>query len=172
MLRIDKKAFLRENQNMVSKSAEYALRIMAHFALHGTANPLRAKDISEEVNIPIFYLSKILRRMVTAGLLVATKGHGGGFLIAKPANKIRFCHVLEAIDGETIHRKCVFGWDVCSDKAPCALHNRWREVRSAFEAWAKETTLADVQKDVAKLDVLSKELSLRDKVKALKARDR
>lgn len=154
---------------MLSKASEYALRIMAHFALQTSGAPLRAQDIADEVNIPIFYLSKILRRMVTAGLLVGSKGHGGGFTIAKPANKIRFCHVLEAIDDESTERKCVFGWDVCSDKHPCVLHNRWREVRSSFEKWARETTLADVQKDVKKLQILNQNMPLKEKIRATKS---
>ena len=53
---------------ILSRSAQYALRIMAYFALHTGDAPLRAKDIAEQVNIPAFYLSKILRRMVTAKL--------------------------------------------------------------------------------------------------------
>jgi Rrf2 family protein len=153
---------------MLSKSAQYALRIMAHFALHQGDSPLRAQDIAQEVNIPIFYLSKILRRMVAAELLVGSKGHGGGFLIAKAPNKIKFCHVLEAVDGSTTERKCVFGWDVCSDKHPCVLHNRWRDVSSSFEKWARETTLADVQKDVKKLTILNQSAPLKEKIRQQK----
>ena len=150
---------------MLSRSAEYSLRIMAYFALHTDNTPLRARDIAEEVNIPLFYLSKILRRMVTAGLLYGTKGHGGGFLIAKPAREIRFSQILEAIEGDIIKRQCVFGWDVCSDKNPCVLHNRWREVRESFEEWARETTLADVKDDVKEIAFGDVEAPLKRKIK-------
>ena len=153
---------------MLSKSAQYALRIMAHFALHTDEKPLRALDIADEVNIPVFYLSKILRRMVAAELLTGSKGHGGGFLIAKSPSKIKFCHVLEAVDGSAADRKCVFGWDVCSDKTPCVLHNRWREVSISFEKWARETTLADVQKDVSKLRTLNQHAPLKEKIRLQK----
>jgi Rrf2 family transcriptional regulator, iron-sulfur cluster assembly transcription factor len=124
---------------------------MAHFALHAQDAPLRARDIAEEVNIPIFYLSKILRRMVNAKLLTGSKGHGGGFLIAKAPQKITFAQILQAIEGDVVRRRCVFGWDACSDKTPCILHNRWRSLRGSFEEWAKKTTLADVQSDARKL---------------------
>ena len=155
-------------RSMLSRSAEYGLRIMAHFALHKGDIPLRAQDIADSVSIPIFYLSKILRRMVTAELLVATKGHGGGFLIAKSPNKIRFSHILEAIEGDVTRRSCVFGWDVCSDKNPCMLHNRWREVRSAFEKWARETTLADVKEDAKQIEYFNECAPLQDKIKIKK----
>jgi Rrf2 family transcriptional regulator, iron-sulfur cluster assembly transcription factor len=133
---------------MLSRSAEYALRIMAYMALRTDCTPMRAKDLAEQVNIPIFYLSKILRRMVTADLLKATKGHGGGFLTTKPPEKIRFVDVFSAIEGEVVSASCVFGWDKCSDKTPCVLHHRWKEARRSFETWAKNTTLADVKGDI------------------------
>jgi Rrf2 family iron-sulfur cluster assembly transcriptional regulator len=139
---------------MISRSAEYGLRIMAFLALRSDGSPIRARDIAEEVNIPSFYLSKILRRMVAAKLLNATKGHGGGFVIARPPEKISFLDVLEAIEGDISKPMCVFGWDACSDKAPCALHNRWKECRAHFLSWAKQTTLTDLQKDLAKLPLL------------------
>lgn len=137
---------------MLSRSAEYALRIMACFALHADGTPLRAKDIAEEVTIPIFYLSKILRRMVTAELLTGTRGHGGGFVIAKDPSKIRFIDIFEAIEGDITTPRCVFGWDACSDKTPCLLHNRWKEIKLSFKQWAHRTTLADVKKDMSVID--------------------
>lgn len=135
---------------MLSLSAEYALRIMAYLALHSEGVPLRSKDLAREANIPAFYLSKILRRMVTAGLLHATKGHGGGFIIARPPRSIRFSDIFDAIQGTGEVRTCVFGWDVCSDKSPCVLHERWKEARDSFLVWARKTTLADVQGDIVK----------------------
>jgi Rrf2 family protein len=124
---------------------------MAYFALYGAKEPLRAKDIAKEVSIPVFYLSKILRRMVEAGLLSATKGHGGGFLIAKPPSKISFADILEAIEGDISEPVCVFGWDACSDKSPCILHEHWKQMRHSFHAWANRTTLSDVKEGIDNL---------------------
>jgi Rrf2 family iron-sulfur cluster assembly transcriptional regulator len=132
---------------MLSLSAQYALRIMAYLATHADGQVLRAKDIASEVNIPAFYLSKILRRMVAAGLLDGTKGHGGGFRIVLPPEKICFADIFAAIEGQKGPATCVFGWDACSDETPCVLHERWQQARRAYQAWADSTTLADIEKD-------------------------
>ena len=150
---------------MLSRSAEYALRIMAYLALHSTGIPLRAKDIAEEINIPPAYLSKILRRMVTSKLLNATKGHKGGFVIARPSNEICFAEIFQSIEKKSEQASCVFGWDKCSDKHPCVLHNRWKEAKSAFERWSQTTTLADVQKDMKVLEKVAIGGTLRDKIR-------
>jgi Rrf2 family protein len=132
---------------------------MALFALHHGKSPLRASDITKEVNIPSPYLSKILRQLVSAKLLVGTKGRGGGFVIGKSPDIIRFIDILHAIQGKEKVPKCVFGLSACSDKQPCILHNRWKEAKQTFEAWSQKTTLKDVQDDIKKLP--SEELSAR-----------
>lgn len=149
---------------MLSRSAQYALRIMAFLAIKGGEEPLRAKDIAAEVSIPPSYLSKILRRMVSAKLLSASKGHGGGFIVAKPASKICFADILEAIDADLGDADCVFGWDACSDKNPCVLHDHWKVIRRSFHAWANQTTLADVKKRIDLLPPVA-ERHLKDKIR-------
>jgi Rrf2 family iron-sulfur cluster assembly transcriptional regulator len=149
---------------MISKSAEYALRIMAYFAIAGENTPVRSRDLAPQVNIPGAYLSKILRRMVNAELLTAAKGHGGGFIIARQPQKIRFSDILAAIDQDSVTPACVFGWDACSDKNPCALHDRWKVIRNAFNQWAYKTTLADVAEDLARTGG-SIESSLRERIR-------
>lgn len=148
-----------------ARSVEYAFRIMAYAALMAEERPIKTAEFAAEVNIPVFYLSKILRRMVVAGLLNSTKGHGGGFVLARPAHKIRFIQVLEAIEQKIGVRQCVFGWDVCSDKTPCVLHQRWSELNNTFQDWARKTTLADLKNDVATDKTLSETFNLLSKAK-------
>lgn len=151
---------------MLSQSAEYALRIMAFFALHHGGTPLRARDIAKEINIPLPYLSKILRHMVNARLLSASRGHGGGFLIARSPAAIRFTEILAAVNPGLVERRCVFGWDVCSDRNPCILHHRWRAVRASFEEWASTTTLESVIKDASNIPLRPAKGDLRKRIRA------
>lgn len=140
---------------MLSQTAEYALRIMARIALDGTERPLRAKEIAEGIHCPGPYVSKVLRKLVTAGLLKADKGHGGGFRLARPANQIYFCHVLEAVQQRTEQKHCIFGWRECNAKAPCILHHRWSKVSAAFTHWTRTTSLASIRREAGLSDWLA-----------------
>jgi DNA-binding IscR family transcriptional regulator len=51
----------------LSQTAEYALRVLAYMATLPDNSPLRTRDIYEVTGIPPYYLSKIMRRLVTAG---------------------------------------------------------------------------------------------------------
>lgn len=139
---------------ILSQTAEYALRIMAAISLSRGARPLRASEISDEITCPRHYVSKVLRKLVNAGLLKGTKGHGGGFLLAKSSENILFCDVIDAIEGVAKVKHCIFGWRQCNPEKPCILHNRWSKVSGAFNEWARTTSLADIQDDASRSEWL------------------
>jgi Rrf2 family iron-sulfur cluster assembly transcriptional regulator len=129
----------------LSQTAEYALRAMAWLASISPETPVRAKDLSAGSGIPTHYLSKILRRLVLAGVLASRKGHGGGFTLSRPPDEIRFMEVLAAVDAFPSPNRCSFGWGACDQDHPCPLHEPWDSLNTAFRDWAFNTTLADVQ---------------------------
>ncbi|MFQ5569755.1 MAG: RrF2 family transcriptional regulator [Rhodothermales bacterium] len=129
----------------LTQTAEYALRVLAHMTTLPEGTTSRAQDLSDITDIPLHYLSKIMRRLVNAGLLRSQKGHGGGFKIAKPLTKIRFIDVLQAVDYEVEPTSCVFGWERCNSAQPCPLHPFWSHLKEDFTHWAENYTLADVK---------------------------
>lgn len=131
---------------LLPQTAEYALRAMAQLAAMPSDAPVRAKDLSRDTEIPPEYLSKILRRLVLAGLLHSRKGHGGGFSLALRPQEIRFMDILAAVDAYPTHGLCVFGWGDCNYRHPCPLHDTWLGMSDAFRDWATSTTLDQVRK--------------------------
>lgn len=128
-----------------SQTAAYALRILSYMSVRATGDPIPARDLSKAVDIPPFYLSKIMRRLVEAGLLHSKKGHGGGFTIARPLGEIQFADVLRAVEQDARPEGCVFGWDECSEEHPCPLHPFWKQLKDELAAWSRTHTLADVR---------------------------
>jgi len=125
----------------LSHTAEYALRAVAWIASHPEQLPFRAKDLSGETNIPIHYLSKILRLLVVGGVLHSQKGHHGGFELARPPEEISFEQILRAVDCYPASGRCAFGWGQCGGVDPCPLHESWSKMSEAFTHWASATNL-------------------------------
>jgi len=136
---------------ILSQTSEYAIRATSSIALHQHGGPVRARDLSKEISIPLHYLSKVLRRLVEAKILSGSKGHRGGFLLARPPEKIRIIDILEAVESHVPAKHCIFGWRKCNSKAPCILHHRWSKVNDAFQSWARTTTLANICEDASKV---------------------
>ena len=129
----------------VNQTAQYALRVMMQLAARPAKGLRRARDLSRMTRVPPAYISKILRRLVTGGLLRARKGHGGGFELARRLELIRLHDVLEAAGGELERDLCIFGNGRCVAADPCPLHDSWSELQDAFHAWSRRTTLADLE---------------------------
>jgi Rrf2 family protein len=105
---------------------------------------IRASDLGRATGIPAPYLSKILRRLVLAGLLVSQKGQGGGFWLARPAAETPFIDILNAVDVFPTDVRCAFGWGNCDQLSPCPLHDAWSRLHRQIVDWANDTNLAEV----------------------------
>jgi Rrf2 family protein len=145
-----------------SQTAEYALRAMAFLAtLDDDGMPLRTPDLARAASIPPHYLSKVMRRMVVARLVRSQKGHGGGFVLARPAAEIRFVDVLVAAGYPMEPDRCAFGWGRCNPSSPCPLHPTFSKLDLAMTEWAYRTTLGDVRRDQRMIERVRASLSTR-----------
>lgn len=140
------------NSRLLTGTAEYALRALAELASCAPGEAMRTVDLAARTGVPEAYLAKVLRRLVSRDLLRATKGHGGGFTLSRPPERIRFVEVLEAVDSMPLANRCAFGRASCSSADPCPLHPVWTKLKDAFLEWARTTTLADVDVERARRD--------------------
>lgn len=129
---------------MLSKTglhATLALRMLADLPPGQYAGAVR---IASEIGAPQNYLGKLLKSFAEEGLLESQKGFGGGFRLARPANQITLYEVIEPIEHVSRWDGCFLGRKNCSDKAPCAVHDRWSNVRDEYLRFLKQTTLAEM----------------------------
>ena len=106
-----------------------------------------AGAIAREIGAPGNYLGKLLRPLTREGLVRSQKGKGGGFRLARPAAEITLFDVVEPIEHASRWEGCFLGRKKCSGSAPCALHDRWKELRNAYLRFLKSTTVADVARE-------------------------
>ncbi|MDP3939479.1 MAG: Rrf2 family transcriptional regulator [Deltaproteobacteria bacterium] len=129
----------------LSQTAEYALRAVAWIASESPQKPVLSRELSAGTQIPAQYLSKILRRLVLAGILESRKGRGGGFTLIRPPGEITFRDVLSAVDAYPDKDGCAFGWGSCDQRNPCPLHDAWSQMSEGFRDWAATSNFADLR---------------------------
>jgi len=86
----------------MSRSTGYALLAVGHIARHKDQKIVSSQDISEQYDIPLEYLLKILQQLVRANVLRSKRGPRGGFSLAKPPQKITMLQIVEAVDGPMV----------------------------------------------------------------------
>jgi Rrf2 family protein len=102
------------------------------------------RDLSQQASVPANYLSKIMLVMRNAGLVEATRGAGGGYRLARPAERIRLFDIVSLFDSSVNELECVMGTGRCGDDSPCPAHDRYKQVRSDFVGFLEKTTLIEL----------------------------
>lgn len=129
---------------MISQSAEYALRAVVWLGGHPGAT-LSTPEIARQTKVPAGYLSKVLQVLARAGLVTSTPGRTGGFVLARPANRISVLDVINAIGRLPRIDRCPLGVEGHGGQL-CPLHKRLDDVAAHAERVFGDTTMADVLK--------------------------
>ena len=134
---------------MLSKSCVYALRAIVYVGHNSSENhKIGIKEIGEELDLPVHFLSKILQLLVKHNILQSTKGPHGGFYINEATGKIKLIRIIEIIDGLSFFYKCGLGMHECSDSHPCPLHDDFIIFREGLSKIFSTKTINDLVKKV------------------------
>ena len=137
-------AIIPRGQEMLSKTGLHAVRAMVALAKLPPGSYAGAARIAQEIGAPQNYLGKLLKSLAEEGLVESQKGLGGGFRLLRDPAEISLFDVVEPIEHISRWSGCILGLSACSDSAPCAIHERWKAVRSAYLHMLQRTTLADL----------------------------
>ena len=68
---------------------------------------------------------KIMRKLVSAGIVCSFKGAHGGYILARPAGEITLRQVIEAVEGPYRFSRCLDSeYDCnCPSTEPCPFHS-------------------------------------------------
>lgn len=128
----------------ITLEADYALRIVDTLARH--EGRMEAKTIAERSCVTLRFSLKILRKLVSAGIVRSYKGSQGGYEMARPLEEISVYDVLSAIEGPITINRCVSEEHECNrvpDKR-CPYHYLFEHASDRLQAEFTSVTLADV----------------------------
>ena len=83
----------------LSKSFELGLAIILIVAQQPDNSAIPATKIANQLQSSSTYSQKLLRKLVIAGLIKATPGNNGGFILAKSPDDITLADIVVALDG-------------------------------------------------------------------------
>ncbi len=129
---------------MITKTGLHAVRAMVALARLPEGTYAGATSIAKEIGAPPNYLGKLLQSLAREGLVQSQKGLGGGFQLTRAPRAISLLDVVEPIEQVSRWSGCILGHPQCSDEVPCAIHDRWKNVRNAYLRLLQQTTIADL----------------------------
>lgn len=122
-----------------SKATNYALHTMLYLIAFSPDKPVGVQQLADKQNVSPTYLSKILTKLVKAGLIESASGAGGGYRTKKGKEDISFLDVIYAIEGSTSLFECCG-----SENSDCVIHRVMMEAEGAMEQHLKNTKIIDL----------------------------
>jgi len=132
----------------ITAQDEYGLRILVRIAKCKVQTGLSIPQLSEMEGLSRPNVSKLTRILRIEGLINSTKGHVGGYVLARPAADITVNDVLKALGGRLFDQEFCINhtgvMKICSNSTDCSIRSLWTIVQSAIDKLLDKITLADL----------------------------
>ena len=129
---------------LLSNSSVYGLRAAVLLASKKNRDFITIRELSDELNISFYFLTKVLQQLTKSEILISYKGPNGGVKLARPGNSITFMDIIISIEGEKIFRDCAFGLNKCELLQPCPLRKDWQQLQANIKELMESSTLQEL----------------------------
>lgn len=126
---------------MLSKTAEYALRMVACLG-RDCARTESADRLAEQTQVPRRYLHTVLQDLVRADLVRSRSGPRGGYALARPPEEITILDVVDAVAPLQRIRHCPLGLPTHTNL--CPLHKELDRVYETAEVSFSRVTIGQL----------------------------
>jgi len=128
----------------ISKLTDYGTLILAQLPVNGRGLA-SAVQVSATTHLAHPTVSKLLKAMVRAGLVVSTRGAAGGYALARPPGEISAAQIIDALEGPVAITECSVAAGSCSLESVCRVGHAWQKINVGIRRALAEVTLADLQ---------------------------
>ena len=144
----------------ISKLTDYATLILAHLP-DGPADRRTAADLAAATRIGLPTVSKVLKELQRAHLVVSTRGVHGGYVLARPAASISAADIIDAVEGPVGLTECATHPGQCDLESSCRVGRSWQRVNVAIRRALGDVKLTQLTaRDAAAMPVPDLTISL------------
>lgn len=128
----------------MSKLTDYGTVVLAQLA---ASEPgwTTAGQVAEATHLGQPTVSKLLKALVHAGLVVSSRGVQGGYALARPPTAISAAEILDALEGPVALTECCATHAVCDHMSYCRVGTGWQRINSSIRKALEGISLADLQ---------------------------
>lgn len=140
----------------MSDGVEWACHACAVLAGLPAGVGLSAAHLAEFHEVPPAYMAKQMQALARSGIVVSTRGAGGGYRIARPADEITLWDIAAAIEGDEPAFRCteIRQQGPCPAthaecRRPCQIAAAFARAETAWRAELKTISVADLIAEIA-----------------------
>ncbi len=128
---------------LINKDTDYAVKALICIARQDEGR-VSASELARDLKIPYPFLRKILQILNAKRIVKSVKGKGGGFILARPPERIFLMDLIKALQGPVKLAECVLNPSACAGVRTCPLRKKILKLQKSFVAEVKSITLASL----------------------------
>lgn len=130
----------------ITKLTDYAVLVLSDMSRPESVDSQAARDVAVRTRIPQPTVSKVLKLLTRAGLVVSERGKNGGYRLARPPHAITVAEIVDAVEGPIAITECSSAEDrgACGLEGCCATETNWLRINDAIRMALAGITLADM----------------------------
>jgi Rrf2 family protein len=117
---------------------------MLYFVMAPAGKTIGVQPLAGTLRVSPTYLSKILTKLVKAGIVESTPGVSGGYTLLGSKEDVSFLKVIHAIEGTA----SLFHCDLGHDNPGCLIQATMAGAEQDMERYLQEKKLVDLVKDI------------------------
>lgn len=130
----------------ITREADYGIVLMSCLA-QAEGQPRSAAALAQQRRLPLPMVSKILKVLARADLLISQRGVQGGYSLARPATEISAADIIGALEGPIAITECSDeAHDGCARQEHCEVSNHWPRINRAIHAALQSISLAEMSR--------------------------
>jgi FeS assembly SUF system regulator len=135
----------------LSKITDYGIVLLAHMAScegHVPDEPgcarHSARELSEDVALPLPVVSKILKSLARGGIIESHRGAKGGYSLRADHQEITVANMIAVLEGPVAMTECSASSGSCLLEHSCSVRDPWQIINRVVNDALSEITLKDL----------------------------
>jgi Rrf2 family protein len=123
-----------------SQATNYALHTMLYFVALPPGKTVGVQQLAELQELSPTYLSKILTKLVKAGMIESSPGVNGGYRLTRNKADLSFLEVIQAIEGTA----SLFHCDAGLEHQGCLIQEVMADAEQQMETYLQRRKLVEL----------------------------
>jgi len=127
----------------MGKLTDYATVVLASLA-QDPARHRAAAELAENTRLSRPTVSKVLKGLQRAGLVISSRGAQGGYRLARRPENITAAQILDVFEGPIAITECSGAASRCGIERQCRVGSGWQRVNAAIRRALDDVTLYEL----------------------------
>jgi FeS assembly SUF system regulator len=124
----------------MGKLTDYATVVLASLAQE-PARHRAATELAERTRLSRPTVSKVLKGLQRAGMVISSRGAQGGYRLARSPEKITAAQILDVFEGPIAITECSGASSQCGIERQCRVGGAWQRINAGIRRALEDVTL-------------------------------